>query len=210
MKSNLPKLIKETRHDLSDWLWHFTRRDGQPFKVLKEIVQSNHIRGSQDKYCTQTAVCLTEMPLTEAYRQSGLLDEYSYSRFSDYGIGFKKNWIAKRGGLPVIYQPNNMVDLLDPTIRWRHCELDYSKGIDFTWQREWRVSCDRLTFTPDDDVLIVVQTGLEALEIATEDIELDHERDEVFFDVVWSYITHSELAAAKRPVDIEILRTASR
>ncbi len=106
MKGNLPQLIKEVRHDLSDWPWHFTRWDRQPFEALKQIIASKHILGSQDKFCAEKAVCLIEMPLTEAYRQSQLLDEHSYNRFSDYGIGFKKSLIAAKGGLPVIYQPN--------------------------------------------------------------------------------------------------------
>ena len=88
MKGNLPQLIKEVRHDLSDWLWHFTRWDRQPFEALKQIIASKHILGSQDKFCAEKAVCLIEMP------------------FSDYGIGFKKSLIAVKGGLPVIYQPN--------------------------------------------------------------------------------------------------------
>lgn len=207
MKSKLPNLIKELRHDLSDWVWHFTRRDGRPFDTLKQIVASNCVLGSQDKFCTEKAVCLTEMPLTEAYRQSKLLDENAYNRFSDYGIGFKKDWIAGKGGLPVIYQPNSMLALLDPSVRWRHCELDFAKGIDFTWQREWRVPGGELRFMPADEVLIVVQTGEEAMEIATDNWAFDDERDEVFFDVIWSYVTHEDLANAKRPADIETLRT---
>lgn len=209
VKSNLPHLIKEVRHDLSDWLWHFTRRDGDPFKVLKQIVASTFVRGSQDRYCPEKAVCLTEMPLTEACRQSRLLDEHSYDRFSDYGIGFRKSWIASRGGLPVIYQPNNMLSALDASIQWRHCEFDFSKGIDFTWQREWRVPCEKLNFTPNDDVIIVVRSEEEAIEIATDNWEIDHERDEVFFDVIWSYVTHDKLAVAKRPADVEVLRTVN-
>ena len=209
MRSSLPKLIKEVRHDLSDWVWHFTRRDGQPFETLKRIIESNHILGGQDKFCAEKAVCLTEMPLTEAYRQSKLLDENAYRRFSDYGIGFKKDWIASKGGLPVIYQPNSMVALLDPSVRWRHCEFDLSKGIDLTWQREWRVPGDELHFSPTDAVLIVVRTAQEAMEIATDNWELDHERDEVYFDVVWSYVTHDNLATAKHPADIETLRTVA-
>jgi len=209
VRSSLPKLIKEVRHDLSDWVWHFTRRDGQPFETLKRIIESNHILGGQDKFCAEKAVCLTEMPLTEAYRQSKLLDENAYRRFSDYGIGFKKDWIASKGGLPVIYQPNSMVALLDPSVRWRHCEFDLSKGIDLTWQREWRVPGDELHFSPTDAVLIVVRTAQEAMEIATDNWELDHERDEVYFDVVWSYVTHDNLATAKHPADIETLRTVA-
>ncbi len=207
MKSKLPQLISEVRHDLSDWLWHFTRRDQHPLETLKKIVAEGRILGSKDKFCEQTAVCLTEMPITEAIRQSPLLGEQMYNRFSDYGVGFRKAWIAARGGLPVVYQPNNMRSELPPSSAWRHCEMDFGKGIDFTWQREWRIPTDILAFTPADDVIVVVRTAEEAMEIATDNWAFDHERDEVYFDVLWSYVTHESLEAAKRPADIEILRT---
>jgi hypothetical protein len=204
---DLPPLIKAVRHDLSDWLWHFTRRDRQPFETLKQIVAGTYVRAGKDRYCAESAVCLTEMPLSEAIRQSKVLDEYAYNRFSDYGIGFKKNWIAAKGGLPVIYQSNQI--WLPQSLRWRHCELDFTKGIDFTWQREWRVRTDRLCFTKADDVIIVVRNETEATELATDNWECDSERDEVFYDVIWSYVTHDRLAAAKYSGDsaLEVLRT---
>lgn len=209
MKSKLPQLIKEVRHDLSDWVWHFTRRDGKPFETLKEIVDQGYILGSKDRFCDQTAVCLTEMPITEAIRQSALLGQQMYNRFSDYGIGFRKPWIASNGGLPVIYQPGKLRTELSSSSQWRHCEMDFDKGIDFSWQREWRVPTDRLAFSQTDDVIIVVRNEQEAMEIATDNWEIAHERDEVYFDVVWSYVTHESLAAASRPSDIEVLRSGS-
>jgi len=206
MMSNLPRRITEVRHDLSDWLWHFTRRDNQPFETLKQIVSMRHIRGSQDRFCEHTAVCLTEMPITEAIRQSAILDESSYNRFSDYGIGFRKRWIASKGGLPVVYQPNDLRSELGHNSQWRHCEMDFEKGIDFSWQREWRVPVATLTFAASDDLLLVVRTAEEAFQIVNENWEVDFERDEFWFDHVWPYITHDRLAAAKRPADIEVLK----
>lgn len=209
MRSKLPQLIKLVRHDLSDWLWHFTKRDGQPFESLKQIIAGLHVRGGTDKYCNQVAVCLTEIPITEAIRQSRLLHEQSYNRFSDYGIGFQKTWIAGKGGLPVIYQPDSLFSEMAKSAQWRHCEMDFAKGIDFTWQREWRVPASMLSFTQEDDVIVVVRDEKEAIELATDNWEIDMERDEVDFDVIWSYVTHDRLAAAKCPSDIEVLRACS-
>ena len=62
--------------------------------------------------------------------------------------------------------------------------MDFSKGIDFTWQREWRVPGDELQFSDEDEVMIVVKKEEEAIEIATDNWGIDHERDEVYFDVI--------------------------
>ena len=101
-----------------------------------------------------------------------------------------------------------MLSSLSPSVQWRHCELDFSRSIDLTWQREWRVQGEELCFTPSDDVMIVVRMGEEAMEVAFDNWEFDHERDEVFFDVIWPFVTHEVLAVAKRPSDIEVLRVA--
>lgn len=50
-----------------------------------------------------------------AYRQFKVLDDNPCNRFSDYGIGFKKDWIGGKGGLPVINQPKSTLAFLDPT-----------------------------------------------------------------------------------------------
>ena len=62
---------------------------------------------------------------------------------------FEKNWLFKRGGRPVIYQPESDFDLLPEDLRWRHVrfELTEEKVVDWTWEREWRVCCDDLAFT---------------------------------------------------------------
>lgn len=90
-------------------------------------------------------------------------------------------------------------------MRWRHCVLDYDKGLDFTWQREWRVPGERVDFSQDDDLTIVVRTRDEALEHLCE-AEIDFERDEYFETVLWPYVTHSNLTKAKTPRDVEALR----
>jgi hypothetical protein len=206
MRRDLPKQLANVRHDVSDFLWHFTRRNNNSFATLKRIIEERTIRGSTDKYCDAIAVCFTEMPLTEAIRQSKVLDEFAYERFSDYGLGFRKEWIASKGGLPVVYQPDRLRFELAETSQWRHCEMDLQKGIDFSWQREWRVPTDKLVFSPVDDVVLVVRTAKEAFEIANENFEADFENEEVYWDHVWPYVTHEALGSATKPSDIDLLK----
>ena len=70
---------------------------------------------------------------------------------------FEKNWIFERGGRPVIYQPDSDFGLLPEDLRWRHAwfEPTGDKVIDFTWEREWRLCCDEMVFTPADAVIVV-------------------------------------------------------
>lgn len=146
------------------------------------------------------------MPLTEAIAQSKLLDQEAYNRLSDYGIGFRKSWVFARGGLPVIYQPEPMRAALPEPMRWRHCELDYNRGIDFSWQREWHVLGERLEFAVADDIIVVVKTEQDAMEWLCGDFCIDHERDEFYYTVNWSYVSHERLCEEKLPNDVETLR----
>jgi hypothetical protein len=205
MSKQLPRELEQVRRDLSGWLWHFCRRDDDPFATLRAILDSGHVRGGTDRYCLETAVCLTETPLVESARQSALLESRGYGRLSDYGIGFRKEWVFAKGGLPVIYQPAGHRVHLPEAMRWRHCDLDYNRGIDFMWQREWRVPGARLEFTADDDIMVVVRTESEAMERLCSGHCIDFERNEFYFDVDWSYVTHERLRDASRPHDVETL-----
>jgi hypothetical protein len=207
MRSKIPDLVAKSRLDLSDWLWHFTRRDRNPVKSLEAILSSGHIKGGCDAFCPELCVCLTEMPLAEAVRQAEALRAANYNRLSEYGVGFRKAWVFDQGGLPVIYQPNSLKDKLPPDMRWRHCELDYKKGIDFTWQREWRVHVDRLVFNRDDDVVIVLKDLGEIFEVMGGLMYTDDIHDEVFIECDWYFITHEVLMNADRPHDIDAIKT---
>lgn len=207
MSSHIPEAIKKFRRDLSGWLWHFCRRDGNPLETLRAILESGYIRGGTDRFCQEVAVCLTETPLTESIRQSGTLEQRNYARLSDYGLGFCKEWVFSKGGLPVIYQPAAMRLLLPEEMRWRHCDLDYTRGIDFTWQREWRVPAERLEFTHEDDVIVVVRTESEAGQLLWSNMCIDDRHDEIYVDIDRSYVTHEMLTEATAPHEIEVLRT---
>lgn len=105
MRLNIPETVERVRHDLSGWLWHFCRWDNDPLETLRTILESGHTLGGKDHYRREVAVCLTETPLTELIRQSAVLEKRNYTRLSDYDIGFRKEWVFAKDGLPVIYQP---------------------------------------------------------------------------------------------------------
>ena len=59
------------------------------------------------------------------------------------------------GGRPVIYQPDSEFDLLPESMRFRHKEYDPENGIDFSWEREWRLQIDELALDPNTVTLVV-------------------------------------------------------
>jgi len=143
------------------------------------------------------------MPITEAIRQSPELEDCDYLRLSDYGIGVHKKKLFAYGGLPVIYQPNEFLDQLMPDMKWRHCEFDLAHDIDFSWQREWRVPGRQLKFTPEDDVIVVVKTEDDAMQLCCDNFEQDSLHDEVYFDVIWGDVTHEMILKAPNPQNVE-------
>ncbi len=57
----------------------------------------------------------------------------------------------------MIYQPACDFEGLPAEIRWRHVRYEpiTNPPIDFTWEREWRLPCDELTFSPAEPVIVV-------------------------------------------------------
>ncbi|MBZ5724801.1 MAG: hypothetical protein LAP87_07370 [Acidobacteriia bacterium] len=82
---------------------------------------------------------------------------FPFKRYSQFGLMFNKPWVFDHGGRPVIYQPNSDFGLLPEELRWRHVtyELTGTPVIDWTWEREWRMRCDELPFSPADVSIIV-------------------------------------------------------
>jgi hypothetical protein len=206
MKSNLPGELSKVRLDLSDWVWHFTRADGKELATLLKILADGFLLGSTDQFCLDRAICFTEMPLPETLRQKQVLADANYGRMSQYGIGFRKAWIFDRGGRPVIYQPRAERAQLPAAMQWRHCDFELSVEIDFTWQREWRVPDDKLTFTRADDPTIVVPTQQDMVEHFVTSYYHDLMRDEKFVEFSWPVVTHESLSHATPPHEIEGLR----
>lgn len=145
----------DPRPDISDKLVHFTSGANQheAFDRLHQIVADRRLLGSGAKIRGgYRCVCFTEAPLTSLGH--GLVNPSAFSRYSPFGILFEKRWVFEQGGRPVIYQPESEYDVLPEALRWRHTR--YEPGIvDFTWEREWRIRCDHLSFTLDVAGIVV-------------------------------------------------------
>jgi hypothetical protein len=100
-------------------------------------------------------VCFTESPLISL--SSGLVNVHNYSQYAPFGIMFDKRWIFQQGGRPVIYQTDTEYDELPQKLRWRHVRYEPTNEppIDFTWEREWRINCEELVFSPVEVVILV-------------------------------------------------------
>jgi hypothetical protein len=71
------------------------------------------------------------------------------------GIGFRKEFVFQCGGLPVVYQPRGRLSDLIDSAHWRHVDFELSGGIDYTWQREWRVPTKEFRFEREDVILVI-------------------------------------------------------
>jgi hypothetical protein len=146
-----------SRQDITDKLIHFTQgaNDEAAYQRLRKIVDEMGLVGSAHLIKGGSpCVCFTEAPLDAL--PGGLVNPDRFSRYAPFGLLFEKSWVFAHGGRPVIYQSDAEFELLPEALRWRH--VQYEPGvIDFTWEREWRVQCDALKFTPKE-VAIVVPT----------------------------------------------------
>ena len=170
--------------DMSDYVVHFTRdesargggydpwigilRDGElrpgpsPFgaaKNIEELLEHNR------------CVCFSEIPLD-------MLDRL-VSRRSEYGIGFHKDYIVRKGGAPLWYldragpqaqhigdeiqrRIDDGIDLDDPF--WKITPFVDRPGFygsssyRFEWEREWRV-IGQLVFEPSDVAFLFLPEG---------------------------------------------------
>jgi hypothetical protein len=66
-----------------------------------------------------------------------------------------KVWLFNQGGRPVIYQANDEYDQLPDSLKYRHVRYEPHRGIDHTWEREWRIQTDRLPLCPDETTFVV-------------------------------------------------------
>ena len=100
-------------------------------------------------------VCFTEAPLPAI--AGGFVNPESFTRYSPFGIMVDKSWAYAQGGRPVIYQPDTDFTKLPEDMRWRHVRYDPTgtPPVDFTWEREWRIHCEGIQFSPTETALVV-------------------------------------------------------
>ncbi|HHL0960177.1 TPA: hypothetical protein ACQVH3_004958 [Serratia marcescens] len=161
------------REDSSNYVYHWIKTDTKSgdqkvlfnaaFDVLKSIIHDGVIKGS-DKFITgkEKCVCFTESP------RNFIVSDIS--RYQPFGFGFSKKRIFELGGRPVIYQPSNELQLINETIRWRHVQYDPTKnkttnelGVDFTWEREWRLKTDEIDILECTEIVVPSQEYVKSI-----------------------------------------------
>ncbi len=170
-----------TRSDVSDYLIHLTKgRTGKgrhweprgfqdavrgpkfaPLSVLGEILKDGVVKGSNNHghiKGTRTAACFTETPLSNV--------QHIVSRYSYYRIAVSKRVAFDAGARPVIYLPDAESGWIPAEEKWRHMRFD--GGVDFTWEREWRLQGDfPLHSIPSFQILVWNRKDAESLAIFT-------------------------------------------
>lgn len=153
--------IQLTRRDIGNLLFHFTKRNGtlEAFSVLKKIIQTRTLLGGTGLVRgNHQCVGFTEAPISEVvsyFNTAKILLGSQKLRYEPFGIAFSKKYLFKQGARPVIYQPDKDYLKLPEELRYRHVTFDLDRGIDFTWEREWRIETDALNLEPEDCLIIV-------------------------------------------------------
>ena len=215
LSEELLKRITIVRRDLGNLLWHFTRKPSERFvevkiakghptrhlsgcasSVLTKILHEEGLKGTSKWSNGQICVCFTEAPIQEFNSVFSLVEIASSQeqrpRYEPYGIGVSKKWLFARGGRPVIYDHPDALDSVPEEQRYRFVEYDPTNGVDFTWEREWRIRTDYLRLDPRE-TLVVVPKAQEAFELVYEFGDLQDDSD---WDAPGVCYTHKWLAVS--------------
>ena len=183
------------RFDLSDKLIHFTSGESPDHafaRLLSIIGERRLIGGKQMIRGGYKCVCFTEAPL-EAFT-GAFVSRVPFTRYSQFGVMFDKSWLYEWGGRPVIYEPEPDFFLLPEELRWRHVRFDLTpeQVVDFTWEREWRLRCDELPFSPSEATIIVPD------ERWTDALYSTHNADQDYLVEQYSLVIERDIAECLR------------
>jgi hypothetical protein len=145
------------RDDLSTKLIHLT--SDKPTQSGEEsffsIIESGKLVGSSKAIRGGAkCICFSEAPISKL----GFLlsrKKEAQSKYSPFGIMIDKGYMFDLGARPVIYQPESEFVQLTRDNQFRHVRFEPNKGIDWTWEREWRYKADELPLDPSVVTLIV-------------------------------------------------------
>ena len=159
------------RVDLSIYVTHLTKENAglNTFEVLQKILTEKKLVGSTTAsgfiIGTDSAVCFQDGPLygiaQNCLHEQQNKDELgSKIRYSPVGLSFRKDYVFKKGGRPVIYESKDVAkSILPPAEWWRIVSFDLSGTviIDWTHEREWRVKGD-FTFELSEAIVVLNRT----------------------------------------------------
>ena len=187
LSEDLYRRIRLVRRDIGTMLFHFTRRldDGRRIEivtgensrmsmsgtargVLEKILYDGRLIGTTKWTYGYPCVSFTEAPIQEFNSIFSLVElasaEDERPRYEPYGIAVTKEWLFEHGGRPVIYDHPDSFDDLPESLQYRFVPYDPLNGIDFTWEREWRVKSESLQLDPKH-TLVILPTSEEAFEL---------------------------------------------
>jgi hypothetical protein len=119
---------------------------------MLSILRGGHLYGSsRDIRGSFKCVCFSEAPIPVIAQMVANKD----SRYAPLGVIVDKTWLFGQGGRPVIYEPENEYQALPEELQYRHVRYDPVNGIDFTWEREWRIRVDSLPLNPEWTTFVV-------------------------------------------------------
>jgi len=151
------------RKDYSDSVFHWIKTDAvgtkseiedSAFRVMLQIISDGYLKASgRDTYKNIESVCFTESPEEVMAHQS--------SKYTCFGFAFDKANIFSLGGRHVIYQKKSEASCLPKFLHWRHVTYDPDDvgrtkpyGVDFTWEREWRLNKDSLDISSATKIIV--------------------------------------------------------
>ncbi|AOW11055.1 hypothetical protein [Flavobacterium gilvum] len=170
MNSTFLKIIK-SREDISDYLFHFTKKNNAK-ETLHKIIDDNYLKDIGEK----GVLCFTESPITLLIEMFKIFEKYPNPMYSPYGIAVKKDYFFNLGGRTVVYGSSEDKKELLPSSQWRF-EEHKPQIRDFSWLREWRINKKELELDKDN-FFVITKTKKELEEIVFDksniiDIEFD-------------------------------------
>jgi hypothetical protein len=190
-----------SRHDLTDSVIHFIRAstDAEAWGILIKIVREGKLRGGSG-WIKGGYVCVCFAELSRSLAAIGFTNAAGNTRYTRYGVMVPKEWLRK-GGRPVIYQPDYEFALLPKSHRWRHVTFNFGNDpVDFTWEREWRIQCEELLLDPGV-VSFIVPSPSQARQEA---LRSDFEREEAFDVQLYSLVVGDLAEGYRRPFDWKV------
>lgn len=181
------------RADLTNELIHFIKgaSEEDAYQTLVSILRDKCLIGSTGRIRgAYRCVCFTELPRTLLQHQ-GFVNQFGTTRYKKFGIMLPKEWLFEHGGRPVIYQTDEEFNDLPESHRWRHVRFDPLNGVDFTWEREWRIQIDELPLDSSLTEVFVPDPNWD------QRLRLDHEVEQDFKVVQYTLI-QGELAELYR------------
>jgi hypothetical protein len=181
------------RGDLSNRLIHLTSGESTEdvFRNFLSILKLRRLIGNDGKIKGgYKCVCFSEAPVSIL----GQMLAEAGSRYAPYGVMVDKKWLYSRGGRPVIYQSEAEFLQLPEAFRHRHVRYEPGSGIDFTWEREWRIAGD-VEIPPDQVTLVVPNRKFP--DLAKEHVgafpKEAQETERGFYSLDWHYVALSDL-----------------